>query len=119
MRSDTGTVWECGTSAPCEFHAGGGSPALPCCGVDETRSFTPARSLSMPEAVHAFEKTLIESALKRALISLPEGTSHATKAAEMLGLTRQGLLLILKGRHKSLAHLVVRSKGGSKRKESQ
>lgn len=104
MRSDTGTVHECGPSAKCEFHRWGGSPAQPCSPVEGSeRYFTLKSDHNMPQAVHALESWMIESALKRA-------GGSAKLAAEMLGLTRQGLLFIVnpeKGRHKELAGLVI------------
>lgn len=120
MRSDTGTVWECGPSAICEFHEYGGSKVLPCTGVlAAAMSFTPpAEVKTLPEAMLSFEAWLISSALNRARHRLTPGSSHAAVAAKMLGITRQGLLLILdpqKGRHKKLAPLLTTlTKGGAR-----
>lgn len=124
MRSDTGIVWQCSKSARCEFHIAGGSRSLPCNGVYEAKSFVAEKKLNMSEAVHAFEGWLIKSALERSRIDLKPGESHAAATAELLGgITRQNLLLILdpvKGRHKTLSHLLIRlTKGGKQIHQQQ
>lgn len=111
MRSDTGTVHECGPSAKCEFHGSGGSLAQPCSPVG-IHSFFLRPEHGMEESVRFLEAWFIESAMKRA-------GGNTKQAAELLGLTRQGLEFHLepkKGRHKDLHHLIVKRKYGSRRK---
>lgn len=52
---------------------------------------------SLPEEVKKYEAKFIEMALL-------ETEGRVTKAAEMLGISHQHLSLLLKSRHKDLAH---------------